>query len=103
MAKIWHFFPPRRFFPTKFVYICSESTLHISGFYFMRLQFLRLALATHERRVPDSLCSPLIRCRMQGKKTDYCKVRIEATNFFPAKIVHRFRRDSVEPVSITSV
>ena len=49
----------------------------------MRLQFLRLA--TYERRVPDSLCSPLIRCRMQGKKTDYCKVRIEVLNLFPGE------------------
>ena len=62
------FFPPRRFFPTTFVYICSANAVHIGGFYFMRL-------ATFERRVPDLLCSPLICCRMQGKRTDYCKVR----------------------------
>ena len=47
----------------------------------MRLQFMRIA--TYERRVPDSLCSPLIRCRLQGKRTDYCKVRIEVLNLFP--------------------
>ena len=41
----------------------------------MQLQFMRFA--THERKVPDSLCLPLIRCRMQGKRTDYCKVRME--------------------------
>ena len=52
--------------------------MHIGGFYFMRL-------ATYERRVPDSLCSPLIRCRMQGKGTDYCKVRIEVFNLFPGE------------------
>ena len=69
------FFPPGRFFPTTFVYICSENALHISGFYFMQL-------TTYERRVPDSLCSPLIRCRMQGQGTDYCKVRIEVLNLF---------------------
>ena len=82
-AKIWHFVPPRRFFPTTFVYICSKNALHISGFYFMRLQFMRLA--TYERRVPDSLCSPLIRCRMQSKRTDYCKVRTEVLNLFPGE------------------
>ena len=80
---MWHFFPPRRFFPTTFVYICSENALHISGFYFMRLQFLRLA--TYQTRVPDSLCSPLVRCRMQGKGTDDCKVRIEVLNLFPCE------------------
>ena len=72
------FFPPRRFFSTTFVYICSENAPHISGFYFMRL-------ATYERRVPDSLCSPLIHCRMQGKRTDYCKVRTEVLNLFPGE------------------
>ena len=61
-----------------FVYICSENALHISGFYFMWL-------ATYERRVPDSLCSPLIRCRMQSKRTDYCKVRTEVLNLFPGE------------------
>ena len=62
-----------------FVYVCSENALHISGFlYFMRL-------ATYERRVPDSLCSPLIRCRMQGKRTDYCKIRTEVLNLFPGE------------------
>ena len=49
----------------------------------MRLQFMRLA--TYERRVPDSLCSPLIRCRMQGKKTDSCKVRTEVLNLSPGE------------------
>ena len=44
-----------------------------------------MRLATYERRVPDSLCSPLIRCRMQGKRTDYCKVRIEVLNLFPGE------------------
>ena len=77
-AKIWQFFPPRRFFPTTFVYICSVNAQHISGFYFMRL-------GTYERRVPDSLCSPLIRCGMRGKRMDYCKVRIEVLNLFPGK------------------
>ena len=67
------------FFPTTFVYsICSENAVHIGGFYFMRL-------ATYKIRVPDSLCSPLIRCRMQGKRTDYCKVRIEVLNLFPGE------------------
>ena len=28
------FFPPRRFFPATFVYICSENAVHIVGFYF---------------------------------------------------------------------
>ena len=42
-------------------------------------------LLSYEGRVPDSLCSPLIRCRMQGKRTDYCKVRIEVLNFFPGE------------------
>ena len=49
----------------------------------MWLQFMRLS--TYERRVPDSLRSPLIRCRMQGQRTDYCKVRIEVLNFFPGE------------------
>ena len=40
------FFPPRRIFFTRNVYICSENAAHIGGFYFMRL-------ATSERRVPD--------------------------------------------------
>ena len=61
-----------------FVYICSENALHINGFYFMQL-------ATYERRVPDSLCSPLIHCRMQSKRTDYCKVRTEVLNLFPGE------------------
>ena len=30
----------------------------------------------------SSLCSPLICCRMQGKRTNYCKVRIEVLNLF---------------------
>ena len=72
------FFPPRRIFSTTNVYICSENAVHIGGFYFMRL-------ATYKIRVPDSLCSPLIRCRMQGKRTDYCKVRIEVLNLFPGE------------------
>ena len=84
----WNTSPRRRsgiffllvvFFPTTFVYsICSENAVHIGGFYFMRL-------ATYKIRVPDSLCSPLIRCRMQGKRTDYCKVRIEVLNLFPGE------------------
>ena len=83
----WNTSPRRRsgiffllvvFFPTTFVYICSENAVHIGGFYFMRL-------ATHKRRVPDSLCSPLIRCRMQVIRTDYCKVRIEVLNLFPGE------------------
>ena len=77
------FFPPRLFFPTTFVYICSENAVHIGGFYFMQLQFMRFA--TYERKVPDSLCSPLIRCRMQGKRTDYYKVRMEVLNLFPGE------------------
>ena len=72
------FFLPRRFFPWHLFIICSENALHISGFYFMRL-------ATYERRVPDSLCSPLIHCRMQSKRTDYCKVRTEVLNLFPGE------------------
>ena len=44
-----------------------------------------MRLATYKIRVPDSLCSPLIRCRMQGKRTDYCKVRIEVLNLFPGE------------------
>ena len=32
------YFPLRRFFPTTFVYICSENAVHIGGFYFMRLR-----------------------------------------------------------------
>ena len=40
------FFPPRRFFSTTFVYICSENAVHIGGFYFVRL-------AIYKRRVPD--------------------------------------------------
>ena len=40
------FFPPRRIFFTTKVYICSENSARIGGFYFMRL-------ATSERRVPD--------------------------------------------------
>ena len=56
------FFSSSNFFPTTFVYICSENALHIGGFYFMWLQFMRLA--AYERRVPNSLCSPLIRWRM---------------------------------------
>ena len=31
----------------------------------------------------SSLCSPLIRSRMQGKRTDYCKVRNEFLKSFP--------------------
>ena len=72
------FFSSPSFLPMTFVYISSENALHISGFYFMRL-------ATYERRVPDSLCSPLIRCRMQGKKTDSCKVRTEVLNLSPGE------------------
>ena len=33
----------------------------------------------------DSLCSPLIHCRMQGKRTDYCKIRTEVLNLFPGE------------------
>ena len=77
-AKICHFFLPRRFFPWHLFIICSENVLHISGFYFMRL-------ATYERRVPDLLCSRLIRCWMQSKSTDYCKVRAEVLNLFPGE------------------
>ena len=49
----------------------------------MRLQLMRVA--TYERRVPDSLCSPSIRCRMQAKRTDYCKVTTEVLNLFPGE------------------
>ena len=62
-------FSPRRFYSTTFALIGSENAVHIGGFYFMRL--LRLAL-----------CSPLIFCRIQGKRNDYCKVRIEVLNLF---------------------
>ena len=64
----------------------------------MRLQFMWLA--TYERRVPDSLCSPLICCRTQGKRTDYCKVRIEVSNLFPGE---KKCTELVKAVSITSV
>ena len=77
------FFSTSSFFPTTFVYIFSENAVHIGGFYFMQLQFMRLT--TYERRMPDSLCLPLICCRMQGKRTDYCKVRIEVLNLFPGE------------------
>ena len=40
------FFPPRRFFSTTFVYICSENAVHIGGFYFVQL-------VIYKRRVPD--------------------------------------------------
>ena len=72
------FFSSPSFLPMTFVYICSENALHISGFYFMQL-------ATYERRVLDSLCSPLIHCWMQSKRTDYCKVRTEVLNLFPGE------------------
>ena len=49
----------------------------------MRLQLIRLA--TYERKVPDSLFLPSIRCRMQAKRTDYCKIRIEVLNLFPGE------------------
>ena len=77
-GKDLSFFSSPSFLPMTFVYICSENALHISGFYFMRL-------ATYERRVPDLLCSPLIHCRMQGKRTDYCKIRTEVLNLFPGE------------------
>ena len=77
-GKDLSFFSSPSFLPMTFVYICSENALHISGFYFMQL-------ATYERRVLDSLCSPLIHCRMQSKRTDYCKVRTEVLNLFPGE------------------
>ena len=77
------FFSTWSFFPTTFVYIFSENAVHIGGFYFMQLQFMRLT--SYERRMPDSLCLLLICCRMQGKRTDYSKVRIEVLNLFPGK------------------
>ena len=46
------------------------------------------------------LCSPLICCRMQGKRTDYCKVRIEVLNLF---LGEKQCIELVKPVSITSV
>ena len=59
-------FSPRRFYSTTFALIGSENAVHIGGFYFMRL----------------ALSSPLIFCRIQGKRNDYCKVRIEVLNLF---------------------
>ena len=41
-------FPPRGFFSTTFIYICSENAVHIGGFYFVRL-------AIYKRKVPDSI------------------------------------------------
>ena len=49
------------------------------------VDFTSCGLLPYKIRVPDSLCSPLIRCRMQGKRTDYCKVRIEVLNLFPGE------------------
>ena len=92
------FFSTSSFFPTTFVYIFSENAVHIGGFYFMQLQFMRLT--SYERRMPGSLCLPLICCRMQGKRTDYCKVRIEVLNLFPGK---KWCTELMKPVSITSV
>ena len=48
----------------------------------------------------SSLCSPLICCRMQGKRTDYCKVRIEVFNLFLGEISCIGRIELVKPVSI---
>ena len=62
------YFPPRRFFPTTFVYICSENAVHIGGFYFMRLR----AACFYE--------------------TETSLKRIEVLNFVSwRKIVHRTR------------
>ena len=61
------------------LFVKMQNCLNLS----LILQFMQLA--TYERRVPDSLCSSLIRCRMQGRRTDYCKVRIEVLNLFPGE------------------
>ena len=48
----------------------------------------------------SSLCSPLICCRMQGKRTDHCKVRIEVFNLFLGEKSCIGRIELVKPVSI---
>ena len=45
----------------------------------------------------SSLCSPLICCRMQGKRTDHCKVRIEVFSLF---LGEKSCIEFVKPVSI---
>ena len=53
------FFPPRLFFSVTFVYICSENAVHIGGFYFSQPASVPAACYSSERRMPESLCSPL--------------------------------------------
>ena len=53
------FFPPRPFFPATFVYICSENAVHIGGFHFSQAASVPAACHSSQRRVPESLCSPL--------------------------------------------
>ena len=62
------YFPPRHFFPTTFVYICSENAVHIGGFYFTQL------------------------CAACYYETEKSLKRIEVLNFVAwRKIVHRTR------------
>ena len=85
----WNILPRRRsgilflFFSRRlFIFVVRMQPL-IGGFYFVRL------LIKEECRI-SSLCSPLICCWMQSKRTDYCKVRIEVF-LFPGEIEHRTR------------
>ena len=93
------FFPPRWFFSTTFVYICRDNAVHIYRWILLHAASCGLLLMKEGCRI-SSLCSPLICCRMQGKRTDHCKVRIEVFSLFlgeksciefvkPASIMHR--------------
>ena len=69
------FFPPRLFFPATFLYICSENAVHIGGFYFSQAASVPAACYSSKEECRNRfvrLC-----CRMQDKRMDYCKVRIE--------------------------
>ena len=58
-----------------------------------------LLLMKEECRI-SSLSSPLICCRMQGKRTDHCKVRIEVFNLLLGEKSCIGRIELVKPVSI---
>ena len=69
--KIWHPFILVVFSPRHLFIFVVRMQCILVDFTSCGLLFIR-----EECRI-SSLCLPLIGCRMQGKRTDNCKVRIE--------------------------
>ena len=73
-------FPPRRFYCTTFASIVVR--MQCISVDFTSRGFVRFATYAKEEWRISCLGLPLICCRMQGERTDFCKVTIEVLNLF---------------------